>query len=85
MCGTLSYRQPFPRSPCEYALARIAVLWEILWGLQRYKVKKPAEKVIFDFGIADLDLKVLNPHKRAAWGCVGAVGFPVMFLLKLKN
>jgi len=68
----------FPTQPMRVRVARIAVLWENLWGLQRYKVKKPAEKVIFDFGIADLDLKVLNPHKRAAWGSVGAVGFPVM-------
>jgi hypothetical protein len=27
----------------------------------------PAEKAIFDFGIADLDLKVLNPHERLCW------------------
>ena len=49
-------------------------LWEISWGLQRYKVKKPVKKAIFDFGIADSGLNILNPHKRGAVGGVGAVG-----------
>ena len=53
-------------------------LWEISWGLQRYKVKKPVKKAIFDFGIADSGLNILNPHKRGAVGGVGAVGIRLM-------
>ena len=53
-------------------------LWEISWGLQRYKLKKPVKKAIFDFGIADTGLNILNPHKRGPVGAVGAVGIPLM-------
>jgi hypothetical protein len=56
-------------------------LWEILWALQRYKVKKPVKRVIFDFGNADFDLKVLNPHKEGGGDGVGAVGIRVMSCL----
>ena len=51
-------------------------LWEILWALQRYKVKKPVKRVIFDFGNADFDLKVLNPHKEGGGDGVGNRGDP---------
>ncbi len=53
-------------------------LWENSWGLQRYKVKKPVKKAIFDFGIADSGLNILNPHKRGAVGGVGAVEIRLM-------
>ncbi len=34
----------------------------------RYKVKKPGKEAIFDFGIADTGLNILNPHKWEPWG-----------------
>jgi hypothetical protein len=37
------------------------------------------KKAIFDFGIADSGLNILNPHKRA-----GAVGIPLMVPAKKK-
>ena len=53
-------------------------LWENLWGLQRYTVKKPGEMRISKSEIADLDLKILNPHIWAPAGAVGAVGKRLM-------
>ena len=53
-------------------------LWENLWGLQRYTVKKPGEMRISKSEIADWDLKILNPHNWAPAGAVGAVGKRLM-------
>jgi hypothetical protein len=35
-------------------------------GNSGYKVKIPVKKAIFDFGIADSGLNILNPHKRGS-------------------
>jgi hypothetical protein len=55
-------------------------LWENLWGLQWYRVKKPGRNANFDLGIADRGLKILNPTKRAPWDFVVTVGNRLMFL-----
>jgi hypothetical protein len=52
---------------------------------KRYKVKKPVKKAIFDFGIADSGLNILNPHKRGPVGDVGAVGIPLLWISEYKQ